>query len=95
MIREHVTCTPPPNTNKAAHSGLETQSRCHTSISGVSVTLQNSYLLKYVCGFSFLLTFVRRLKLFLGFQCQGGSHRCVFFLFEMILKVPSGATVTA
>ena len=24
-LREHVTCMPPPSTNKAAHSGFETQ----------------------------------------------------------------------
>ena len=37
-LREHVTCTPPPSTNKAAHSGSETQRRHHQkSKTGVSV----------------------------------------------------------
>ena len=28
-LRECVICNPPPSTNKAAHSGFETQRRCH------------------------------------------------------------------
>ena len=28
-LGEHVTCMPPPSTNKAAHSDFETQKRCH------------------------------------------------------------------
>ena len=39
-LKEHVTCTPLPKMNKAAHSGFETQ-RCHqSSKTGVSVALQ-------------------------------------------------------
>ena len=37
-LREHVTRTPPPSANKAAHSGIETQRRRHQkSKTGVSV----------------------------------------------------------
>ena len=40
-LREHVTHTPLPSVNKAAHSGFETQSRCHPkSKTGVTVALQ-------------------------------------------------------
>ena len=41
-LGEHVTCTSPPSTNKATHSGFETQRRCHhqRSITGVSVAPQ-------------------------------------------------------
>ena len=40
-LREHVTYTPPPNVNKAAHSDFETQWRCHQkSKKGVSVASQ-------------------------------------------------------
>ena len=40
-LREHVTCMPQPNANKAAHSGFETQRRCHQKFkTGVSVTPQ-------------------------------------------------------
>ena len=28
-LREHISCMPPPSTNKAAYSGFETQRRCH------------------------------------------------------------------
>ena len=28
-LRECVTCNSPPSTNKAAHSGFETQRKCH------------------------------------------------------------------
>ena len=28
-VRQHITHTPPPSANKAAHSGFETQSRRH------------------------------------------------------------------
>ena len=28
-LREHISCTPPPSANKAAHSGFETQRRHH------------------------------------------------------------------
>ena len=38
-LLEHVTCSPPPSMNKAAHSGFETQRRHHQkSKTGVSVT---------------------------------------------------------
>ena len=37
-LPEHVTCAPPPSVNGAAHSGFETQGRCHQkSKTGVSV----------------------------------------------------------
>ena len=40
-LREHVTCMPPPSMNKAAHSGFETQRRCHQkSKTGVTVAAQ-------------------------------------------------------
>ena len=40
-LREHVTCTPPPSANKAAHSGFETQRRHHQKAkTGVSVAPQ-------------------------------------------------------
>ena len=40
-FRERVTCMPPPSANKAAHSGFETQRRCHQkSKTGVSVATQ-------------------------------------------------------
>ena len=29
IVRQHVTCMPPPSTDKAAHSGFETRRRCH------------------------------------------------------------------
>ena len=28
-LKEHTSCTPLPSVNKAAHSGFETQRRCH------------------------------------------------------------------
>ena len=28
-LMEHISCKPPPSVNKAAHSGFETQRRCH------------------------------------------------------------------
>ena len=38
-LREHVTCAPRPNMNKAAHYGFETQRRRHQkSKTGVLVT---------------------------------------------------------
>ena len=37
-LKERVKCTPPPSVNKAAHSGFETQGRCHRKFkTGVSV----------------------------------------------------------
>ena len=40
-LRQNVTRMPPPNSNKAAHSGFETQRRRHQkSKTGVSVALQ-------------------------------------------------------
>ena len=40
-LREHISCTPPPRANKAAHYGFETQRRCYQkSKTGVSVALQ-------------------------------------------------------
>ena len=37
-LRECISCTPPQSLNKAAHSGFETQRRCHQkSETGVSV----------------------------------------------------------
>ena len=38
-LRQRVTHTPPPSTNKAAHSGFETQ-RCYQSKTGVLVAPQ-------------------------------------------------------
>ena len=32
-LREHITCRPPPNVNKAANSGFETQRRCPKRVS--------------------------------------------------------------
>ena len=40
-FREHVTCIPPPSTNKVAHSGFETQRRRHQKYeTGASVALK-------------------------------------------------------
>ena len=40
-LKEHVTCTPPPSANKAAHSGFDTQTRHHQkSETGLSVVPQ-------------------------------------------------------
>ena len=40
-LREHISCAPLPTANKAAHSGFETQSRCHQKSKwGVSVAPQ-------------------------------------------------------
>ena len=40
-LREHVTHIPLPSANQAAHSGFETQKRCHDkSKTGISVALQ-------------------------------------------------------
>ena len=46
-IRVHVSCTPPPSANKAAHSGFQTQRRCHQkSKTGVSVGRESTYVLQ-------------------------------------------------
>ena len=42
-LRQCVTHTPPPSTNKAAHSGFETQKRCYQSKTGVSVAPQKGF----------------------------------------------------
>ena len=40
-LREHISHTPPPSVNKAAHSGFETQRRYDKKYkTGVSVALQ-------------------------------------------------------
>ena len=44
-LRQCVTHTPPPITNKAAHSGFETH-RCYQSKTGVSVAPQKGLFLK-------------------------------------------------
>ena len=46
-IRVHVSCTPPPSANKAAHSGFETPRRRHQkSKTGVSVARESTYVLQ-------------------------------------------------
>ena len=45
-LREHVPHTPLPSVNKAAHSGFESQRRCHQkSKTGVSVAPQKGRIL--------------------------------------------------
>ena len=48
ISKERVTHTPPPSTNKAAHSGFETQRRCKIviAVSGVSGLTKRSYVLQ-------------------------------------------------
>ena len=44
-LRECVTCMPQSSANKAAHSGFETQWRCHhKSKTGVSVAPQKGFM---------------------------------------------------
>ena len=58
-IREHGTCIPPASANKAAHSGFETQRRCHQqkSKTWVSVARQKRLMSSKFFFYSFKSTF--------------------------------------
>ena len=44
-LKEFVTCIPPPNTNKAAHSGFQTQRKCHQN-RGIRGPTKRTYVLQ-------------------------------------------------